>query len=483
MRQALHIFAKDVRCLTYEIAAVLVLLATYVYFSVARAGFLSSDPGSEFLLPLAAWVLIARLIHAEALPGTRQFWLTRPYSCSSLLTAKVFFLLVFLILPKLLADTIIVHSVGYSLADSLPGLLWSQALLFGVFVLPVMALATLTSSTAQLFFSTLFVLLAVLIGSAFSYGPMNWILHSYTAATLTLASVVVVILQYSQRRTGRARFAGVLLLLVVMGGLFIPPSTVASLQGRLSKQRIGASQIQVVLDLERQSTLRPFGSRDSATSTGDRSGPYTRIFVPLQVRDVPKDADGSDMDVVMMGSALRIEAASGIRWPSGEYYSPLLAFRQLPTGVSASVPSEFYDRVKDQPVKLRGTAYLTVFGNRRTTPLTRELTHIPGIGACVVEQSLQQTMLACLSLFRSPSNEILLPRNMGTSQISYSPFPAELGISPVSLFGYSPASESPPVDLVSMEPLAYIQRPFAIDAQHLGDFEQRPVKMRIGQGP
>ena len=37
MRQALHIFGKDVRCLTYEIAAALVLLATYVYFSVARA--------------------------------------------------------------------------------------------------------------------------------------------------------------------------------------------------------------------------------------------------------------------------------------------------------------------------------------------------------------------------------------------------------------------------------------------------------------
>lgn len=481
MRQALHIFGKDVRCLTYEITAALVLLATYVYFSVARAGFLSSDPGSEFLLPLAAWVLIARLIHAEALPGTRQFWLTRPYSRSSLLTAKVLFVLVFLSLPKLLADAIIVRSYGFSLAASLPGLLWSQILLFALIVVPIMALATLTSSTAQLFFSTLFVLLAVLIGSAFPFGPMNWILHSYTAATLTVGAVVIVVLQYSQRRTGRARFAGILLLLVVMGGLFIPLSTVASLQGRLSKQRIAASQVRVALDSERQSALRPFGSRDSTTSTGDRR---TRIYIPLQVMDVPKDSDGGELDVIMIGSDLRIEGADGTRWPSRNFMeTPLVAFRQLPTGVSASVPNDFYDRVKDQPVILRGTAYLTVFGNRRTTPVGSELTHLPGIGACAVEQLFQQTMLACLSLFRSPSNEILLPRNMGTSQISYSPFPAELGISPVSLFGFNPALETPPVDLVTMEPLAYIQRPFEIDAQRLSDFEQRPLKMRLGQGP
>jgi hypothetical protein len=334
-----------------------------------------------------------------------------------------------------------------------------------------------------LFFSTLFVLLVVLIGSVFPYGPMNWVLHSYTAAALTLAAVVIVVLQYSQRRTGRARAAGILLLGVVMGGLFIPLSTVASLQSRLSQQRIAASQVRVTLDSERQSALRPFGSRDSTTSTVNTSAPDTRIYIPLQVTDVPKDSDGGNMDVIMIGSALRIEAANGTGWPSGEYYSPLLSFRQLPTGVSVSVPNDFYDRVKDQPVKLRGTAYLTVFGNRRMTLVARELTRIPGIGACLAEQSFQQTRFACLSLFRSPSNEILSPRAMGTSQISYSPFPAELGNSPVSIFGLNTilSETEQTVDLVSMEPVAYIERSFEIDGQRLRDFGQRPTRLGVTQ--
>ena len=78
MRQTLHILAKDVRCLTYEIVVTLALVATYAYFHVARPPFFFTDIGTEFMLPIAGWVLIARLIHAEALPGTRQFWLTRP---------------------------------------------------------------------------------------------------------------------------------------------------------------------------------------------------------------------------------------------------------------------------------------------------------------------------------------------------------------------------------------------------------------------
>ena len=55
-------------------------------------------------LPLVAWYLIARLIHAETLPGDRQFWITRPYRWQSLLGAKVLFVLVFLNLPMTVAD-------------------------------------------------------------------------------------------------------------------------------------------------------------------------------------------------------------------------------------------------------------------------------------------------------------------------------------------------------------------------------------------
>jgi hypothetical protein len=467
MRQALHIFRKDVRCLTYEIVVTLAMVAAYVYFNLAQPSFFPSDFGIALLLPIAGWVLIARLIHAEALPGTRQFWLTRPYSRTSLLTAKILFLLVFINLPKLVADAMIVHRFGYSLSAALPGLLWSQVLLFGLFILPLAALATLTSSTAQLVFSTLFLLLVLFFGSGFEFGPMDWVVHSYTAAALALAAAVIVTLQYSLRRTALARFAGVVLWLVVItGGFFIPLSTVIGLQARLSKQRIDPAQIRVALDAERPSAMRVL----------DNGVPFTQIQMPLQVTDVPQAFAAR-----IIGTSMRIEAADGTVWPSRVPQDSRFGIAETPA-VTASMPRDSYLRLKDQPVTIRATAYVTLFGHRRTTLVApSELTLIPGAGVCLMRVSFGPPALECRALFRTPSTLILLPNSFGGYPLSYSPFPAELGISPAGFFGFYNASldTSQPVSMVTMEPLAYIQRDFEIANLRLRDYEKPPPQMRL----
>jgi hypothetical protein len=91
MRQALHIFKKDVRHLRIEIALGITLVAAFTYIEVSRALWLM-DPGTDrttllalvvILLPISWWILIGRVVHDEALAGDRQFWITRPYSCRS----------------------------------------------------------------------------------------------------------------------------------------------------------------------------------------------------------------------------------------------------------------------------------------------------------------------------------------------------------------------------------------------------------------
>ena len=468
MRQALHIFQKDVRCLTYEVVVTLALVAAYVYFNLAQTSFFpfSNDFGVALMLPIAGWILIARLIHAESLPGTRQFWLTRPYSRRSLLAAKMLFLLTFINLPKFVADAIIIHRFGYSLRTALPGLLWSQVLLFGLFILPLAALATLTSSTAQLVFSTLFLLLVLFFGSGFAFGPMDWVMHSYTAAALALAAAVIVILQYSLRRTGMARFTGVVLwLVVIVGGFFIPLSTIVGLQARLSKQHIDPSQVHVALDPEKPSAMRVL----------DNGVPFTQIQMPLQATDIP---DG--FDARFIGTSMRIEAADGTVWPSREYADSRFGIAESPA-LTASMPRDSYRRLKDQPVRIRGTAYVTLFGNRRTTLVPSELTLTPGAGVCLMRTSFGPPRLECRALFRSPSSLILLPHSLGGNQPSYSPFPAELGISPAGFFGFYTATldTTEPVSLVTVEPLAYIQRDFEIDNLRLRDYEKPPPTMRL----
>ena len=115
MRQALHIFKKDVRQLWFEIAIALIVTAAFAFIG-ARRGFWLDDPGAnrsvawsmvQLMLPLAWWILIARVVYGEILPGDRQFWITRPYRWTSLLGAKLLFIGVFVNLPLLAADVII----------------------------------------------------------------------------------------------------------------------------------------------------------------------------------------------------------------------------------------------------------------------------------------------------------------------------------------------------------------------------------------
>jgi hypothetical protein len=97
MKQILHIFAKDCRHFWPEILISVALVGALVriypstwlansgLYAVAGGGFLPGMLDAGFfaalltaLVPVSWWLLIARVIHAEALVGDRQFWVTRP---------------------------------------------------------------------------------------------------------------------------------------------------------------------------------------------------------------------------------------------------------------------------------------------------------------------------------------------------------------------------------------------------------------------
>src|SRR3954447_19463806 len=99
MRQAIHIFRKDVRYVRNELCLVLGLFAMYAW-AATHTGF---PMWAEVLCHIAAAYLIARLIQAETLPGDKQFWLTRPYSRGSLITAKLLGILLLVNVPMFAA--------------------------------------------------------------------------------------------------------------------------------------------------------------------------------------------------------------------------------------------------------------------------------------------------------------------------------------------------------------------------------------------
>ena len=151
----------------------------------------------------------------------------------------------------------------------------------------------------------------------------------------------------------------------------------------------------------------------------------------------------------------------------------------------------FYKKVKDQPIRVRGSVYLTIFGNRQTArvPLGDQLVPVPRVGVCAASGTAnrQSYFLGCSSAFRFPAVLVSYRLIQSTSEgngdvwtsaeprpISYSPFPAEPGIIPVSQdFTFSiPRVPSSEARVDTVEPLAYIQRNFEIDNLRLGDFQR-----------
>ena len=142
---------------------------------------------------------------------------------------------------------------------------------------------------------------------------------------------------------------------------------------------------------------------------------------------------------------------------------------------------------------------MTLFGNRQTVrvPFGDRSVLVSRVGVCSASGGAhrQSHFLICSSAFRFPPVLVSYSFTQSAKEavqdvwtsteprrpISYSPFPAEPGISPVSQdFTFStvpvPLSEAA-VDTV--EPLAHIRQNFEIDDLRLGNFEVRPAPVSL----
>ncbi len=496
MRQALHIFKKDVRHLSFEITVVILVVAAFTFTGARRALWLM-DPATNriaawtlvmILLPLTWWTLIARLIHDEALPGDSQFWITRPYSWKSLLGAKILFILAFINLPMLVADGVIVHAYGLPLGAELPGLLWSQVLLAVLFVLPIAALSGLTTGLVQLIFAVLtpcvivlgvaIVAPEVVLGGY--WGASQWVKSYFAFLVIAIASSVILVWQYSRRRTTAVRsLAAAAGILIVLGMMLIPWTAAFKIQSWLSKQRVERSQGHV-----------DFDSRNSWLTRVVMEGrDHVRVELPLNITALPPGMIGKPE-----GFSIQLQAPDGTMWHSDQLPLRYESNMGQEFSLQATVDVAFYRKVKDEPLKVRGSLYLTVFGDRQTArvPFGDRPVPVRRVGVCSASDgpNRQSYFLICSSAFRYPpalvsyrfiqsTNESLQDVSSSTQPrpISYSPFPADPGISPVSQdFTFSTTRGLLKDGMVdSLEALAHVRRDFRIDDLRLGNFEVRPV--------
>jgi hypothetical protein len=218
MRQTLHIFLKDIRCVWPQIALVLALTALVAYRLATEPLSFDYRPFQQrfsftFFLVVAWFYFIAYAILEDRLVGDRQFWLTRPYSRRSLLAAKCLLIAAFINLPVLLADIAIIAVQGLSPAAAWSNLLWRQAALTGIFVLPATALAVVARNLAQFAMAAVSLMVFVVFFMQNFRFHLRWWpwfelvdvspVPALVAAVLGMAAVVW--WQFARRRTGPSR--------------------------------------------------------------------------------------------------------------------------------------------------------------------------------------------------------------------------------------------------------------------------------------
>jgi hypothetical protein len=458
MRQALHIFKKDVRCLLYEISATLALVALFTI-----NGHAGPRIGLELaLLPIAWWVLVIRVIHEERIPGDRQFWLTRPYEWKSLFAAKALFILVFVNLPMLVADLVILPANGFRLSEHLAGLAWSQVLLTAVWVLPVAAMAAVTTGLLQVVLPLLGLALFTALFSSLSYSrvapgwsAIDWIRTSFVMAVLASSALFVLFWQYRRRGTLVSRLLMVLMLVpIVLVTYWFPWRTAFHIQSRISKQ-IDTARVEITLD-------RGNRTRSALPYVPPRA---VGVYLPIEISGLPNETETS-ADRVFAAIQARDgkpvdSGVNSLTHDAAGYWEWFLIDRST------------FERVKNEPVTVRTSFYLTLFGDRKTTtvPPTNTFVAVPGAGLC----SADSMFIRCLSPFRDPDHRISVRSGpsysaMFSAQLTYSPFPADLGISPIEMVGQPAALIASDVVFLTEKPLAHFHRDVEFRDVRLADF-------------
>jgi hypothetical protein len=511
MRQALHIFKKDARYLRWELVLLAVFLAMFVYTETHYDE--AEDPIRSTGMPVAldcVWAFVcARLIQGETIPGDRQFWITRPYSWKSLLGAKLLFIVVFLGIPLLVADAVILGREGFSVRANFAALVLSAILVTFGWLTTLCAFATLMRNIPQ------WMLVALLAMGAFFglgeiangnlWGGVEWSRNLGGAVLLCALATAVLLWQYQRRGTAVSRIAmaaGLLAIWVCWDR--VSPVKAFELQARSSTPKVDSSAIQVALHEESRGTPKsteaygigkslPAEYQESSSSAADGGTKFLAI---------PLDLTGLERGMNLTGDCARAtfdlsgdEGAEAATWTTSGNALDRLERQENGLRLILHIDDEFFKKSVVRTATIRLTLYLTVLGNPtvRLIEAGAKPLPIPGLGTCSVYDQDSFRTIRCVSPLREPSKVMVVRfglerRDWFLTESSYSPLPADLSISPLHWYWRSVARDSallkdplstriPGAVVTSLEPLAHLRRDLLLRAIYLNDYVVPPGRL------
>jgi hypothetical protein len=438
MRQALHIFRKDVRGSAYEIFVMLVLVTA---FAVEGSGVWPQFGWLGFIigvLPLSWWNLTASVIHAEAVPGDRQFWLTRPYSWKILLAGKISFLVVVIGPPMAIADAAILHWAGFPVVSNLGGILWQVVLQFLLLIVPAFVLATLTRSLAGFIASGLGVIVMIFFGAGLLSGEGISLWDGWGWVALAMVTVAVIFQYARHRKIAFALALCALLLPLISAHIHLP----VRFPAKLMEPRAGDPALQFRL-----------AAADQPPHTTETVRPGEITFeLPVRVDGIPAGLDlrAGDAEVIVQSQdGRRSENRSPVRFMPGPHGSDANVFWE-----TIPLPASVYDRVRSEPVQFYTRLDLTLYRPVTTLRIGRGPFEVPGVGRCWQLSDF----LDCSAALRRPDRLLSIYDANGEQFQSQESVGVQAGLGPIVTFVQHLPREA--ATIVVAEPVAHTQRDF-----------------------
>jgi len=384
--------------------------------------------------------------------------------------------------PLLLEQIFLAVHAGFPVSTFFLGLLWSQFLVLFCVVLPVVALAAMTSGLAAFLSFAMLPLTLALINkpdvmmlfghwqaaqAATQFGPVEWVRSSIALVGAGLLSCFAIYSQYHGRRTsinrGVAVCTGGIVALAYLG---FPWEAALKVQSWLSQHTFDAAALTMRLDATKkgrfpdQGMLRPKG---------------VKVILPFSISGLPKNLEAT-ADAVF----IEIQGADGKTWKS---YFARAVHKSEGSGETLLrsfllIDPDFYHRESARPVSIRAKLHLTLLGEARsgTIPVQADgVNTLEGL-RCGLGSYDQ---LYCVSAFRWPAREISASFGSRgaepfTGDYSYSPFPAVMAFSPLESHWVSTPLNASTATIIAKEPLSHFEREFEVRDVHLDAFLNSP---------
>jgi len=233
MRLVIHQALKDIRSLQWMLVVWLALVAAFRIVAVLGVGVPPGQFARDNLLMSAYMAVLAMMAGAfvvvpvlvmqnDPAVGTTAFWFTRPISRPVLIAGKLLVATsAFVVLP-VLVDAITLLVAGVELPSVLATA--GEALAIqAVWLLPVMALAALTTSLAQFVLAALLEVVFFLVLVALArpvFFPVSWETVTIVYMTaLVLAAIVLIVTAYWWRDMKRATVVAIAAPVFILGAM------------------------------------------------------------------------------------------------------------------------------------------------------------------------------------------------------------------------------------------------------------------------